>query len=155
MKLAIQTLLELIQRVYGNSLISLAIFGSYARGEAKPSSDIDLLLILKDPPKRISHPKRNEFFVREIELPLDDFLTVEISPLILYRKEAASFNPLYLDMVSHHLMIIDRRHFLKNILIQTARKMKRWGSSKHETGGHWYWKIKPGIKWGEIIDYDK
>lgn len=34
--------------LYGNRLSRLILFGSYARGEEKDDSDIDLLVILKD-----------------------------------------------------------------------------------------------------------
>jgi predicted nucleotidyltransferase len=34
------------QAFYGERLISLAVFGSYASGRARPGSDLDLLIVL-------------------------------------------------------------------------------------------------------------
>ena len=34
---------------YGERLIQLILFGSHARGDAEPGSDIDVLVVLKDP----------------------------------------------------------------------------------------------------------
>jgi uncharacterized protein len=41
-----------VTQLYGERLAKLILFGSYARGEEKESSDIDFLVVLKD--KKIS-----------------------------------------------------------------------------------------------------
>lgn len=38
-----------LQELYGDRLVRLILFGSHARGEATPDSDIDLLAVLKSP----------------------------------------------------------------------------------------------------------
>jgi len=38
-----------LQAVYGDRLVRLIVFGSEARGEADPDSDIDVLVVLKGP----------------------------------------------------------------------------------------------------------
>jgi predicted nucleotidyltransferase len=42
----------LVQKLYGERLAKVVLFGSYARGEEKETSDIDFLVVLKD--KKIS-----------------------------------------------------------------------------------------------------
>ena len=37
-----------LQELYGDRLVKLILFGSHARGEANPDSDIDLLIVLKN-----------------------------------------------------------------------------------------------------------
>ncbi len=47
-----------LQELYGDRLVRLILFGSHARGEANPDSDIDLLAVLKSPvsqAQEISH----------------------------------------------------------------------------------------------------
>lgn len=39
---------ELVQ-LYGNQLVDMVLFGSYARGTQHPDSDIDIAIILKSP----------------------------------------------------------------------------------------------------------
>lgn len=34
-------------KIYGDDLVSLVLFGSYARGEQRKDSDIDLLVVLR------------------------------------------------------------------------------------------------------------
>ena len=42
-----------LQALYGDRLIKLILFGSHARGEANPDSDIDLLAVLKSPVSQV------------------------------------------------------------------------------------------------------
>ena len=43
---------SLLQKLYGERLAKVILFGSYARGDEKETSDIDFLVVLKD--KKIS-----------------------------------------------------------------------------------------------------
>jgi predicted nucleotidyltransferase len=42
-----------LQKLYGDRLVKLILFGSHARGEATPDSDIDLLAVLKSPVSQV------------------------------------------------------------------------------------------------------
>jgi uncharacterized protein len=45
----LQTLKAELQDLYGDRLTALLLFGSQARNEAEPGSDIDVLVVLKSP----------------------------------------------------------------------------------------------------------
>ncbi|MDK2796403.1 MAG: uncharacterized protein PWQ58_1602 [Archaeoglobaceae archaeon] len=47
-----EKLLDALRRKYGERLISLAVFGSVARREARKDSDLDMLLIIDSAPKK-------------------------------------------------------------------------------------------------------
>ena len=40
---------ECIKKIYGEQLDKIVLFGSQARGDATPDSDIDILIVLKNP----------------------------------------------------------------------------------------------------------
>ncbi|WP_263363372.1 nucleotidyltransferase domain-containing protein [Pseudanabaena sp. UWO310] len=42
-----------LKELYGDRLVKLILFGSHARGEANPDSDIDLLAVLKSPVSQV------------------------------------------------------------------------------------------------------
>lgn len=61
------------------------LYGSEARGEARPDSDFDVLILLPDTNDLASYvAQRSDIFGRLFELSLE--LDVEISPLILPRN---------------------------------------------------------------------
>ena len=53
-------LLKALKDKLGDRLISLVVYGSVARGEAKRDSDLDLLIVARDLPK--GRLKRQELF---------------------------------------------------------------------------------------------
>ncbi len=54
--------------LYGKRLIGLYLFGSYARGEARPDSDLDLLVVLDDIPSYADEVDRTSELVARISL---------------------------------------------------------------------------------------
>lgn len=47
-----------LRNLYGSRLRHLFLFGSYARGEARPDSDVDLLIVLDGPVKPLEEARR-------------------------------------------------------------------------------------------------
>ena len=54
--------------VYGDRLRNITLYGSNARGDAEPGSDIDVLVVLRDEVNPISEIDRTEHLVAEISL---------------------------------------------------------------------------------------
>jgi len=155
---------SLVDRVvehYAENLISVAIFGSYSRNEARLNSDLDLFLVLKELPFS-SRSRVHRDFVESVEVPLDGKfqhlrttgINMEVSPIILSMDQAMFFNPLYYDMTLSVIIISDQNDFLKRKIIATSEMIKRNGSEKIAIGGHWYWKAKSNPKFGEPIFYE-
>lgn len=61
------------------------LYGSQARGDARPDSDIDLLILLPDSYKGNEYV-RKRFFISDILFDFSLDLGVEISPLITVNK---------------------------------------------------------------------
>jgi len=101
-KTLIERLSEALKRKYGDKFISLVVFGSVARGEARKDSDVDLLLVIDSIPKRRLE-RQKEFM--EVEKELEGYLNelfdegyfIDFSPIIKTSEEAMRLSPLYLE----------------------------------------------------------
>ena len=60
------TLRTYFQTLYGEKLEQLILYGSQARGHAKPDSDIDILVILTDPVDAWTESDRTSQFIAEL-----------------------------------------------------------------------------------------
>lgn len=97
---------ELLAEELGENLVSLALFGSVARGDFRPDSDIDFLVVCEslpsnrferwDPILAVEERLRREFSGPGAPLPY-------ISVILKDRREAAYHSPIYLDMVEDAL----------------------------------------------------
>ena len=57
--------------LYGLRLVRLVLFGSQARGDAEPGSDIDVLVVLKGPVDQGNESARSIGFVADLSLRFD------------------------------------------------------------------------------------
>jgi uncharacterized protein len=75
MKMPLQTILSQLKRelsdLYGDRLRHLTLFGSQARGDAEPGSDIDVLVVLNPPVNPGEEIKRTGKAVADLSLHYD------------------------------------------------------------------------------------
>lgn len=154
----LSTLLKKLIEHFGDNLISMVVFGSVARGEARRDSDIDLLLVINGLPK--SRFKRQDIFMEiedEIMDMLDDLRSkgyyIDFSPIIKTPIEASKITPIYLDMVEDAIIIHDR-NFIVNILCKLREKLNELGAKRIRMGKGWYWILKKNYKFGEVIEIE-
>jgi predicted nucleotidyltransferase len=154
----VERLLDDLAREHGSRLVSFVVFGSVARGEARPGSDVDLLIVFDDLPRG-----RHERFLlfhaalerrREACGPLRAAGGYfDWSPLIVTREEARQRPPLFLDMVHDARMLLDRDGFFADVLRGLRERMAELGTRRVRLpDGSWYWDLKPDWKPGEVVE---
>lgn len=143
----------------GAQLISVVLYGSVARGSARPDSDVDLLVVI-DPSPGMADVRA---LVRAVERESVDTpagqqarqrgLGCFISSLVLTRREADRNRYLYLDLTQEAILLFDREDLLRKRLAKMRARMKELGSVRIELpDGTWYWDVKPDLRAGQVFE---
>jgi hypothetical protein len=149
---------EAARTAYGERLVALAIFGSWARNAATPASDLDLLVVAEPlPPSRMKR-------VREFRTVVDatqavrswvwskEGAVIELSPVFKTPAELAAGSPLYLDMTLWRVILADRGRMLESYLAGLRERMKALGSRRVPFKGGSFWDYKPDFRPGEVVE---
>jgi predicted nucleotidyltransferase len=150
---ALAAALEAWSVLLGARLVSLVLFGSVARGEARESSDIDLLVIAEGFPKSLRErrcPLLAEWSRVRAEKGLP---AVEWNLMTKTPQEARYHSPLYLDIVEDGILLVDRGGFFQAVLDAMRVRMRELGSRRvFLEDGSWYWDLKPDFRFGEVVE---
>lgn len=142
--------------VLGNNLTSVVLFGSVARGQARPGSDIDLLIICRELPSGAFRRQEMLDPVRDrlqsaLDRLADEGCYVDFTEVIRTEAEAQRMHPLYLDMTDEAVILYDRDEFFAQVLAQMQERLRAMGAQRKQLGRLRYWDLKPDFKPGEVI----
>jgi uncharacterized protein len=155
-KAYIDAFCERLKASFGEGVIlSIALFGSVARGQARPDSDIDLLVVHKVVD---FNPTRCAVAV-SFELEAEDVYQRLV-------KQSLSPQPMCVFLTEDELW--ERPHILLDILVEgiilhdtgilqtrfeaLRKRLSELGSRRVTlSDGTWYWDLKPDWKPGEVI----
>ena len=153
----LEVFLARLKERIGTDLLSVALYGSIARDQGGPTSDMDILIIHEGDREAIFH-----YFVQillEIRqsppyLKLrEEGFSPDLCPVFLNRKQLAGHPWILLDIMDHGIVLYDREEILQKELDQLKKRTQALGSRKVvRSDGSWYWDLKPDWKPGEIID---
>ena len=128
--------------VFDNNLTSLVFYGSYARREARPNSDLDVIVVVSDDLKDRFRVHTMIDKVEELLRPLMERLkgkgyTLMLSPYILTESQAKVFRSLYIDAVFDAKILYDRKDFMESILKKARKILKELGARRVRIGKKW------------------
>jgi len=146
----LQQFLRVLHARYGEALVSVVLFGSWARGEARAESDIDLLVISTHFPR--SHLDRHLDMFEAVKAVTKNFAS-KVSMIPLKPEEAITTKPFDLGMLTAHALLYDRDGFFAAVLQRLQTRLAELGSERRvDKDGYEYWDLKPDFKPGEVIE---
>lgn len=155
----LKTYLEIVQELLGEKLVSVAVFGSAARGEAESESDIDILVVAKDLPVDIGSRMKAMASVRKklrnskaYAEAASKKLPRLFSEVILTPDEVAKHPPILLDVSVEGVLLFDKGGFLEKELENLRKRLRELGAKRVRGKEGWYWILKPSAKFGEVIE---
>ncbi len=151
-------ILEIKSWNQANELLAAIHFGSSAKKIPKKTSDVDILLVYKNLPKKS--------WDRSLWLkPMDQALESQLSKLNSFQfypsilaweeKSFLKLHPLYLDFVDNSILLFDPQGIAKNTIQRTADWIKRRRAKKIFRGQLWYWDVNPNREPNFEWDFDK
>ncbi|MEX0669891.1 MAG: nucleotidyltransferase domain-containing protein [Pirellulales bacterium] len=143
---------------YGERLIALSVFGSWARDVATPVSDLDLLVVAEPlPPSRMKRvrefqPVAEATRAVRSRVWSDQGPEIDLSPVFKTPEELAAGSPLYLDMTLWRVVLVDQGRMLESFLTELHRRMQALGSRRVPFKGGAFWDYKPDFRPGEVVE---
>lgn len=146
-----------LRDLLGDRLVSVVLFGSVARGEAGPYSDIDLLIVIELLPA-------GRFARKDVLAALDPMVDAKLVDLerqgcfhrlcrlIKTKEEAARIVPLYLDLTEDAVLVYDREGFFAAVLARLRARLQVLGAVRKRMGKVRYWDLNPDWKPGERVE---
>ncbi len=141
---------DLLKKHFSARLVSVVLFGSVGRGNARPDSDIDLLVVIEGLPRGRT--------LRQAMLdPIYDTFASQggIAPVNCHLKtpeEAKRITLMYLDLPTDGKILFDRDDFFKKILRKVVMRIKKSGAIRKPWGKFYYWDLKPGASTEETFE---
>jgi predicted nucleotidyltransferase len=137
-----QVPLEQVRGLLGDSLSGVLLFGSAARGEARESSDVDLLIVVDSglPLTRVLYDRWDHAFS-----PID---ASRLSPHFVHLPEdEASAGSLWYEAAVDGIVLFDREDRISRFLRGIRRLMAEGKLQRKSAYGHPYWiKGRPEVK---------
>ena len=127
---------DVLRNALGDGLVAMAVFGSHARGEPHPHSDLDLLVVADGLPEDLRRQRRMLYDL----LPDDLEMSVQ---LVVYSRQRflSNFPSFYLDLGLDAKVIYDMAGFLEQALerIRTITREAKLARKRLGKEWHWYW----------------
>ncbi|MDR7521376.1 MAG: nucleotidyltransferase domain-containing protein [Armatimonadota bacterium] len=148
---------DALRDLLGPSLVSVVLFGSVARGDARAHSDIDLLVIVSDlPPGRLARQglvgPADALLDPELERLRRQAILTDVNPILKTPEEVLRLPPLLLDLVEDAVVLHDRDGFFAGVLARLRESLARLGARRVQRGWLRYWELKPDYLPGEVFE---
>ena len=130
-----------LERLLGDELLGLALFGSWARGEAREDSDVDVLVVLKS----LKGVEARALVYKVVAERVKRAVTLVDARADELFKEELELTPLLLNILVDGVVVYDRTGRLEELAAKARRLVEEMGLVKYRTpNGKYGWKRRDG-----------
>lgn len=150
----VEEFVRLLREEFGD-----CVFGSVARGTARPDSDVDLCAVIRDLP--VSRYRRHQLVSPVLERLrhsaayaelIGRGYTPDVAAILYTPEDIQKTKPIFLDLVQDGVLLHDDGT-MRAKLDRLRARMQALGSRKMVLeDGTYYWLLKPGLRFGEVIE---
>jgi len=121
----LKDVLNKARQLLGDTLASVVLFGSRARGDSHPDSDLDLLIVAQSLPDEAG---RRELALDIAEVGFDYGLPVQVILASVEETEGAvnTGAPLMFEIHDAHRVFYDKDDFFRNLVNDFAGLLETW-----------------------------
>jgi len=136
-------------------LMGVWLFGSVARGEARPNSDVDLIVVAKNL-KEEKGKMAGAVYARleigeERKFLLRNGFATDVSVYPMTERELFRFYPIMLDVIDHGIVVYEKGEVLTRVARSMQDGMARLGVRKVQLRRGWMWLLPPQLRVGERV----
>jgi predicted nucleotidyltransferase len=133
----LEPVIAALQKELGNRLVAIVLFGSRARGDYRPDSDWDLLVVAQKLPEK---PFQRHLYLKGV---LPDDWRGKVALLAKTPAELESHVPaLYLDIALDGVILYDRGAYMKERLASLQRLIREKGLHREQRGRELIWRLE-------------
>jgi predicted nucleotidyltransferase len=148
---------EAYRAALGDDLVAIALFGSVARGQARPHSDLDLYVVTRERVSVLLDPRLDR--VQDLHRSAEYAALRELgfrpdpAPVLHTVAELVTHPWILLDIADHGVILHDPEGVLGRELAAVRRRLVELGSRRVEQpDGSWYWELRPDWRPGDTIE---
>jgi predicted nucleotidyltransferase len=149
-------LVERLKAAFGeDGLLACCLFGSVARGEARPDSDLDLLVVhgegCRDPMGSLLAAAEAAQDSEAYRHLVAAGLRPDPFPVFLTERDLWERPLILLDPLDHGIILWDTGVLARRFATLRDRLRELGAKKVHLEDGGWYWDLKPDWRPGEVI----
>ena len=128
-------------------VISMVIFGSVSRGQAKGDSDVDIFVFYDDTTieRSMVNNKMNKIILKlrksdEYNKLEKENVHAEIYPFLISKRESMDFLWVFLDSLIDGIIILDKNYFVEKLMSRFRKNIESLGGRRVQLPiGGWCW----------------
>jgi len=130
-----------LEKLLGDELLGLLLFGSWARGEAREDSDVDVFVVLKS----LKGVEARAFVYKVVAERVKRAVTLVDARADELFKEELELTPLLLNILVDGIVIYDKTGKLSELTAKTKQLVEKANLTRYKTpNGKYGWKKRDG-----------